>query len=217
MWGIRFLSLIDHVDSAEPKARKMRQLNGLLNQWYCEDLSDNIRAVLHKKMENGQFIGSFACYGYTKDPGDHHHLIPDPPAAAVVRQIYQWYLEGNSISQIADRLTGEHILRPSCYKKQNGLLFQAPFTTPSQETPGWSVSTIKRILSDPVYTGTLVQGKEQKLSCQSRKRISLPREQWVITEHAHQPLISSQTFEQVQALLASNRKNKRGKNKSEKP
>lgn len=204
VWGIRFISIVDGVDTRETKSRKMRQLNGLINEWYCEDLSDNIRAVLRKKMESGQFIGSFACYGYTKDPADHHHLIPDPPAAAIVRQIYQWYLEGASIGRIAALLTERHVPRPSSYKRQNGLLFQAPFT---QDSNGrWSVSTIKRILSNPVYTGSLVQGKEQKLCCKSDRRITVPKDQWIIVKDTHQPIIGEEAFLQVQELLAARRK-----------
>jgi len=208
IWGIRFISLIDGVDTAEKRNRKVCQLNGLLNEWYCEDLSDNIKTILHKKMESGQFIGSFASYGYTKDPSDHHRLIPDPPAAAIVRQIFTWYLEGHSIKRIAGMLTEHQIPRPAQHKKQCGLLFQAPFTDTPIQTAPWSVSTVKRILSNQVYIGCLVQGCEEKLCCKSSKRLRLPKDKWVICPHTHQPLVSEDTFLLVQQELFRRRKRK---------
>ena len=95
------------------KNLRLRQINGLINEWYSEDLSDNIRQILRDKMMRGQFIGSFACYGYTKDPAHLHSLIPDPPAAAVVREIYQLYLDGFSLSKIASLLTKKQVIRSS--------------------------------------------------------------------------------------------------------
>lgn len=216
LWGIRFLGIVDGTDTAQTRSRKIRQLNGLLNEWYCEDLSDNIRAVLRRKMENGQFIGSFAPYGYTKDPSDRHRLVPDPPAAAVVRNIYQWYLDGASVSEIAGRLTAARISRPGVWKHQCGLLFQAPLTgscslSPASSAPQmgdtvWSVSTVRRILTNPIYTGCMVQGKEQKLDCKSDRRIRVSQEQWIIVPGTHQPLVSPDAFLAVRKRLHSRRK-----------
>ena len=96
LWHVRLIGICDGVDTNDMKNLRLRQINGLINEWYSEDLSDNIRQILRDKMMRGQFIGSFACYGYTKDPAHLHSLIPDPPAAAVVREIYQLYLDGFS-------------------------------------------------------------------------------------------------------------------------
>ena len=105
LWHVRLIGICDGVDTNDMKNLRLRQINGLINEWYSEDLSDNIRQILRDKMMRGQFIGSFACYGYTKDPAHLHSLIPDPPAAAVVREIYQLYLDGFSLSKIASLLT----------------------------------------------------------------------------------------------------------------
>ena len=100
---------------------------GWINEWYSEDLSDNIRQILRDKMMRGQFIGSFACYGYTKDPAHLHSLIPDPPAAAVVREIYQLYLDGFSLSKIASLLTKSMLCRHAFYKIQQGIFISDAF------------------------------------------------------------------------------------------
>jgi site-specific DNA recombinase len=67
-WGIRFFTVVDAVDTSDKHNKKSRQINGLINEWYCEDVSESIRAVLRLKQQQGKFIGSFATYGYDKDP-----------------------------------------------------------------------------------------------------------------------------------------------------
>ena len=77
-WGIRFIAVVDHVDTQDRAGKKARQINGLINEWYLEDLSDNVRSVLTHKRWQGDYIATFALYGYRKDPADHSRLLPDP-------------------------------------------------------------------------------------------------------------------------------------------
>ncbi len=207
LWGIRFIGVVDGVDTDERRNKKARQINGLINEWYCEDLSENIRAVLHKKMENGQFIGSFACYGYKKNPENRHQLMVDDDAAAIVRRIYSLYLNGYGVSAIARHLTECHIPTPTEYKRSQGLLFCAPYTNKPQEKKHiWSLNTIKRILKNPTYTGCLVQGKEQKISYKSKKMIHMPKERWIIIPDTHEAIISKEDFASVQEKMKKRRK-----------
>ena len=81
LWGVRFLALVDHVDTADPAGKKSRQIYGLMNEWYLEDLSANVRAVLTHKRRQGCSIASGALYGYRKDPDNKGHLLVDPEAA----------------------------------------------------------------------------------------------------------------------------------------
>lgn len=62
-WGVRFIAVLDHVDTCDPAGKKARQINGLINEWYLEDLSGNVRAVLDHKRRSGSYIASFALYG----------------------------------------------------------------------------------------------------------------------------------------------------------
>ena len=139
LWHVRLIGICDGVDTNDMKNLRLRQINGLINEWYSEDLSDNIRQILRDKMMRGQFIGSFACYGYTKDPAHLHSLIPDPPAAAVVREIYQLYIDGFSLSKIASLLTKKQVMPPCFYKIQQGI-----FTNPQNHrsfSPAWGGPT----------------------------------------------------------------------------
>ena len=89
IWGIRFVSIVDNADTANKGNKKSRQINGLVNEWYLEDMSENIRSVLTNRRQNGFHIGAFALYGYQKDPDQKGHLIIDKEAAAVVRKVLQ--------------------------------------------------------------------------------------------------------------------------------
>lgn len=86
-WGIRFIAVVDHVDTDDTANKKSRQINGLINEWYLEDLSVNVRSVLDHKRKEGQYIASFALYGYRKDPAVKGRLQIDPEAAEVVKRI----------------------------------------------------------------------------------------------------------------------------------
>ena len=116
--GVRFIGVVDGVDTADTANKKSRQINGLVNEWYCEDLSENIRSSFRAKMKNGQYLGSSCPYGYIKDPDNHNHLIVDAYAAGVVRRIFKLYLEGYGKAKIGAILTEDGILIPTLYKQQ---------------------------------------------------------------------------------------------------
>ena len=115
--GIRFIGVVDGVDTNNEDNKKSRQINGLVNEWYCEDLSKNIRSSFQAKMRDGQFLGSSCPYGYRKDPQNHNHLVVDEYAAKVVQRIYKLYLAGNGKAKIGSILSSEGILIPTLYKQ----------------------------------------------------------------------------------------------------
>ena len=116
--GIRFIGVADGTDTANEANKKARQINGLVNEWYCEDLSKNVRSAFKAKMRDGQFLGSSCPYGYKKDPKNHNHLIIDEYAAEVVREIYRLYLQGHGKAKIGSILSSAGIMIPTLYKKQ---------------------------------------------------------------------------------------------------
>ncbi|MCL2591979.1 MAG: recombinase family protein [Defluviitaleaceae bacterium] len=211
-WGIRFISLTDNVDTNIKGNKKARQIHGLINEWYSEDLSENIRTVFKKKMQDGQFLGAFACYGYAKDPNDRHKLIIDEEAASIVRKIFFMYLNGYGNQKIATTLTQRGILTPTEYKQSKGFNFKAPNTACFSQNHGiWSPTTIKRILTNETYTGTLIQARERKISYKSKKVITVPKEQWIIVKNNHEAIIEKTTFDKVQKLLKAKRKSYKSK------
>ncbi len=197
-WGIRFIAVVDHVDTDDTANKKARQINGLVNEWYLEDLSANVRTVLTHKRQSGRYIGSFALYGYAKDPLDHNHLVIDPEAAAVVRRIFALAAAGQGASRIAKELNEAGIPAPTRYKQQRGLPYQNPNGACSAGQ--WSLASIHQILRNQTYTGDLVQGRHKKVSYKSKKMIWTPKEQWIIAPNTHEPIIGRSTFALVQSM-----------------
>jgi len=201
-WGIRFVTAIGGVDTNIEGNKKSSQINGLVDEWYLEDTSLNIRRTFQTKMSDGQFVGSFAVYGYKKDPNDKHKLIIDEPAAEIVRMIFKLYLEGKGTHQIANILFEKGIDKPAVYKIKNGCKLKVPNLANSNL---WGHTTINRILKNPVYVGTLEQGKETTVSYKNHKRIQKDKSEWHIKENKHEPIISKKDFYTVQELLKNNR------------
>jgi len=127
--NIRFVSVVDRIDSVKDPAsinNALVSFKNVMNDEYCRDISNKVRSSLDRKRGKGEFIGSFASYGYFKDPDDRHHLVIDPAAAEVVRNIYRWFLGGMSIIGIAKKLNQLGIPNPTMYKKQLGFNYRHP-------------------------------------------------------------------------------------------
>lgn len=197
--GIRFIGVVDGVDTDNEENKKSRQINGLVNEWYCEDLSKNIRSSFRAKMKNGQFLGSSCPYGYKKDPQDHNHLIIDDYAADVVRKIYHLYLAGYGKAKIGSILSSEGILIPTLYKKE--VLGENYHNSKMLDTTRtWSYQTIHTILNNETYLGHLIQNRVNTLSYKDKKKILLPKEKWIVVRNTHEAIIDTEVFEMVQKM-----------------
>lgn len=201
--GIRFIAVNDNYDSlnSNPESDELIiPFKNLINEAYCRDSSIKIRSQLEIKRKRGDFIGSFAVYGYRKDPDDRHRLAVDGFAADVVRDIFRWKLEGVSAADIADRLNKDGILPPVEYKKQQGMRFNTPFRINARSL--WHATAILRILKNPVYTGVLEQGRNTTPSYKVKRRVARPRGEWSVTEGAHEAVVTPEDFAAVQKVLA---------------
>ncbi len=98
--------------------------------------------------------------------------------------------------QIADYLSEKKIPIPSDYNKRKR-------GTKSLTYGLWQQSTIRFILSNEIYTGTVIQGKRKKVSFKSKKFINLPEEDWVKVENMHEAIISKEDFEKVKKVIKS--------------
>ena len=200
--GVRFIAVNDHYDSLGDKKSSddlIIPFKNLINEAYCRDISVKIRSQLKIKRENGQFLGSFAAFGYLKDPQNKNRLIADEYAADIVRDIFRWKLEGVSPQDIADALNKLGVLSPMEYKRSLGMKYTTSFKTNSKAL--WSAGTVIRILKNPIYTGVLVQGKETTPSYKVHKRITKDQSEWVVTEDSHEAIISKIDFDSVQKVL----------------
>lgn len=201
--GVRFIAINDNYDSLHPHAESdeiIVPFKNLINEAYCRDTSVKIRSQLEIKRQRGDFIGSFAVFGYKKDPGDHHRLVIDEFAADVVRDIFNWKLDGVSAIDIAAHLTASGIPTPMDYKQSQGMRYTTAFRI--KERSEWSAGMVLRILKNPVYTGILEQGRVTTPSYRVKRLVHKPRDQWAVVENCHEPIIEKSDFETAQRVLA---------------
>lgn len=177
-------------------------VQNVINESVAATTSVNVRGTLNVNREKGQFIGSFPTYGYAKSPDDHHQLIIDEEPAAIVRQIYAWFIAGKSIIGIAKELNERGIPNPSMYKRLKGMKYRHP--AGSSNDGLWPDSSVRRILTNEMYIGNMVQGKNTTISYKIKKCRAIPKEEWIIVEGTHEPIIEKDTFYQAQALFNKN-------------
>lgn len=199
LWGIRFVSVVDNADTANKGNKKSRQINGLVNEWYLEDMSDNIKSVLTDKRKNGFHIGAFALYGYKKDPCEKGHLIIDEEAAATVREVFTLFSQGYGKTAIARILNDRGIPNPTEYKRLHGLRYQQPGT---KNSTLWKYPAIASMLENEIYIGNMVQGKYGSVSYKTKQNRPRPRSQWYRVEQTHEPIIDKALWVRVQELLS---------------
>lgn len=202
---VHFIAIDDQIDKKyyafDTSSDMMIDVKNMFNGFYPRDISSKVRSTFRTKQQAGQFIGAFACYGYRKSPEDHNTLLIDEAAAKVVRQIFSMYLAGHGQNTIAKKLNDKKIPCPSEYKKQQGLNYHNG--RKPDYTSYWTYSSIRNILRNEIYTGSMVQNKSFRQICK-KKAITLPREQWIIVPNTHEAIIDIDTFQKVQNLLSQN-------------
>lgn len=203
VWGIRFVSLIDNADTANKGNKKSRQINGLVNEWYLEEMSENIRAVLANRRKNGFHIGAFALYGYKKDPAQKGHLMIDEEAAAIVREVFTLFSQGVGKTAIARMLNARGVPNPTEYKRLHGLRYQQP---KRKNSTLWKYSAISHMLTNEMYIGNMVQGKYGSVSYKTKQNKPRPKENWYRMEHTHEAIIDRGLWDRVQTLIAARAK-----------
>lgn len=201
--GIRFIAINDQYDTMQKKGSSddiVIPFKNLVNDAYCRDISVKIRSQLEVKRKKGDFIGSFAVYGYLKDPNDRHKLVVDDYAADVVRDIFKWKLEGLSQQRIAERLDDDGILSPMEYKRYCGMSYKSGFQINLKAK--WTAVAIGRILKNEFYVGTLVQGKRSAPNHKIKKLLEKPQSEWVRIENSHEEIVDRELFDTVNRLLS---------------
>ncbi len=198
--GVRFISLAEGVDSyLNPDSVNsiIVPITNVMNDQYCYQTSKKIRQVFDYKRRNGQYIGSFAPYGYIKDPANKHQLLVDTEAAETVKRVYSMLLQGSSKRAIALYLNEHGILSPTAYRRKKGL----PVSSAVADAPMWGARMIHEMLTNPIYTGDLVQGRRRVKSYKVHQIEAVPEDEWVRVPDTHEAIIPHETFDKVQALL----------------
>ena len=200
--GVRFIAINDAYDTltGNPQSDSfIIPFKNLINDTYCKDISVKIRSNLDVKRRNGEYVGAYTPYGYKKAEDDKNHLVVDEYAAEVVQSIFSMYKEGMSICRIVDKLNSMGVLSPMEYKLSQGINYDTLFK--QMEKAQWSYNAVKRVLTNEIYIGVMVQGKTGTPNYKVRKLQSKDESEWIKVEDAVEPIIKHHDFMAVKTLL----------------
>ena len=201
--NVRFIAINSGVDSANQMDNDFMPFLNIINEFYVKDSSKKVKASMKQKGESGEYLTTNPPYGYMKDPDNpKKHWIIDDEAAAIVRQIFVWCMEGFGPSQIAKRLKEAKVDCPTVHWAKMGR--NAP-AKPPDDPFDWAPRTISGILERQEYLGHMVNFRTHRQSYKSKKKIENPQSEWKIFENTHDAIVDEETFFRVQEL----RKNKR--------
>lgn len=194
---VRYISLLDGIDTGvESTANDITPFRAIMNDMYAKDISKKIKSVKRDKQRKGQFIGGKPMYGYKMHPTEKNKIVIDEEVAPIVRRIFAMALDGVSCRKIAATLNEEGVPTPATYCGWN-MGRKGPYAGL------WSSERISEMLQNETYIGNMVQGRMVKISYKSKKCLKQPRENWVVVEGTHEPLIDAETFRKVRLLVES--------------
>lgn len=197
--NIRFIAADDNYDSLVNSDDLLFPIKNVVNEMYARDVSKKTKAAKKAKARDGQFIGSKAPFGYKIDPNDRHHLIVDEPAAQVVKRIFRLASEGVGYNKMAKIFREEKVLTPIAYFNLNNPdYFKSDYWRKEFD---WHVTSIRAILNNEVYLGKLVYGKQRNKSMKSKEKVRNPKEDWIVVENCHEPIITQELWDTVHKIL----------------
>lgn len=171
------------------------------NELYSKDISRKICPALAAKQQRGEFIGTWAPYGYRKCAADSHRIEPDPETAPVVKEIFRLRLSGMAVTQIARLLNKRGIPTSTRYHYLKGDAKSERYANSV-----WQGTAVKVILDNEVYLGHMVQGRKRSDFCNGRKQRFLPKEEWTVVRNTHTPIIDEESFQTVQRMAEERRR-----------
>ena len=197
-FNIRFIALSDNVDTLDRNSTAMdlMPIMNLFNEWHAANTSKKVRSVLAQNAKEGKYIASFAAYGYLKGDDEKHTPIIDEPAAKVVRRIFELRATGITPTQIAKILNADGVPIPSDYRAQR-LGKPNPYKNTFHY---WSHVAVRNILGNPIYIGHLAQQKFTTVSFKNHKSVRRGKDEWVIAENTHEPIISQELWDKCQEV-----------------
>lgn len=191
--GVRFIAVTDNFDSLDIWGQNEAMsvnLKNLVNEMYAKDIAVKVKASRKAKWEQGSYTGGIPPYGYrAKWIGDKKCLFMEEVTADIVRKIFDLFLAGRSMKEIVVWLYENKVARPMQYHKTGQV-----YCHEEEKLEQWSRATVKMILTNPAYTGCLVQGRTCGRDYIMRERHDIDSGDWSVKEHAHEAIISEDLF-----------------------
>lgn len=193
--GVHFIAVNDNVDNTIENDSDFTPFRNIMNEWYAKDTSKKVRAVIRAKGMSGKSTCNCPPYGYIKD--ENGNWLVEKEAAEIVKRIYRLCIEGYGPMQISKKLNAQEAISPVVWKNKVGWKYKLEKVDHPEL---WTVSAIRRILSNPIYLGNTVNFRTKKKSYKSHSVVYLPKDEWVIFEDTHEAIIDRDTFDTVQKL-----------------
>ena len=196
---VRFISITDGYDSNSPDVTNeslIIPLKNIINEGYAKDISQKITTSFEARKKQGQFMGKYPVYGYLKDPENKNHLIVNPETCGIVKRIFQMRNSGMALGAIASQLNAEGIPSPARYLWIKGISKEE-----RHKDSYWGRINVKRLLTNKMYLGMLVYGKERTSFARGIKRQRVPESEWKYVPNAHEAIIDQELFDSVQRKL----------------
>ena len=199
--GVRFIAVNDGFDSIRQADIDSldTSFKALLYDLYSRDLSRKVRSALFFRAKRGDYVAAFAPYGYKKDPDNKHHLIVDPPAAKIVRRIFQMVGSGQTTLQTAKVLNTEAVPTPMCYKKDAGSSLRIKSCI--HDVNFWTADIIIRIIRNECYLGKVIYGRSFHDIIGSNHYIRNKRSDWIVVAAQHQGIVTQEEFDRAQSAI----------------
>ncbi len=202
--GVRFIAVSDNYDSMKNENDMMFPMRNVLNDYFAREASLKTRTAKKAKAKAGQYIGSKPPFGYKLDPNDRHHLVIDEPAAETVRRIFRMAAQGIGFNRTTKIFREEKVLTPIAYfNLHNPDYFKSDYWRKEFD---WHVTSIRVILENEVYLGKLIYGKQRCKSMKSKEKVKVPREDWIIVENCHEPIISQELWDEAHRMMSTKRR-----------
>ena len=202
--GVRFISVNDKLDTVkETDSKKSFEvtLKNIINDMYAKDISVKIKTSKHNRARNGYFIGSVPPYGYKiKKSKEGQKLVIDENVRFIVEEMFDLTLQGKSQYEVAKHFN-EKGYAPGMIYYKTGRVYR------ENDDPEWNKGTISKMLTNPAYTGTLVQGVKQQNLAKGIKQHFVDESQYIICENAHEPIISKEVHERILQERRERKKN----------
>lgn len=186
-YGIRVYSVLEELDDS-PESLILETLLEGMAQYYSENLSREVKKGLKEKALKGQWCGGTTPYGYEKSDGDNLQIVPHE--AEVVRKIFEMYVNGSPISEIADHI--------------NALGFK---TKGTKKTPGvpFSPQTVRGMLRNEKYHGVYMFSKTKVIKTRTgSKHLKRDDPGVIVLDDNNLRIIDEETWAKAQARLKSN-------------
>ena len=192
-FDVRFIAANDNLDTANG-FDIMSIFRDVFNEWYVADTSKKIRAVKRSNALAGKCAGR-PPYGYrAKDGKSNQEWEVDEYAAEIVREVFRRFIAGESTHIIAKDLDSRGILSPMVYyRKLKGL-------PPLNDDTTWFNYTLVTMIENHAYVGELVSQKTTTPSYKNHRVVKRPKDDWVVVENHHAPIIDREIFDLAQQL-----------------